>query len=207
MKRSTRKPAYDVHPGLALVQSMFEKLQAETGRSFDEWVALTKKSGPREERARREWLKAMHGLGTNRAALIAELASGGGQEKIDSRAYVKTAKRWVDEMFSGPREGLRPIFEEVLTRARSLGKDVRICPGKSIVPIYRNHVIAQLKPSTRTRLDLGLALGSRKPTKRLLDTGGHAKKDRITHRVGLESVTDVDDEVMRWLKEAYDRDA
>jgi hypothetical protein len=46
-----------------------------------------------------------------------------------------------------------------------------------------------------------------KPTGRLIDTGGFAKKDRITHRIPLESPADIDDEVKRWLKVAYDRDA
>jgi hypothetical protein len=29
----------------------------------------------------------------------------------------------------------------------------------------------------------------------------------VTHRIALRSAKDVDDEVRRWLKEAYDRDA
>jgi hypothetical protein len=46
-----------------------------------------------------------------------------------------------------------------------------------------------------------------KPKGRLIDTGGFAKKDRITHRIPLESPKDIDDEVKHWLKVAYDRDA
>ncbi|MBA3570653.1 MAG: hypothetical protein H0W34_01490 [Pyrinomonadaceae bacterium] len=42
---------------------------------------------------------------------------------------------------------------------------------------------------------------------RLIDTGGFAKKDRITHRIPIESVQDIDDEVQHWLKAAYNRDA
>ena len=70
----------------------------------------------------------------------------------------------------------------------------------------RNHVFAQIKPATRTRIDLGFALGGRKAEGRLLDTGGYAKKDRITHRIPLESVADIDNEVKRWLKIAYEED-
>ena len=42
---------------------------------------------------------------------------------------------------------------------------------------------------------------------RLIDTGGFAKKDRITHRIEITSLKDIDTEVKRWLKVAYDRDA
>ena len=52
--------------------------------------------------------------------------------------------------------------DHVLKVCLELGKDVKACPCKTMVPIYRNHVIAQLKPSTRTRLDLGLALKNTK---------------------------------------------
>jgi hypothetical protein len=40
----------------------------------------------------------------------------------------------------------------------------------------------------------------------LLDTGGFAKKDRITHRIPISSLSEIDDEVKHWLKVAYDRD-
>jgi hypothetical protein len=90
----------------------------------------------------------------------------------------------------------------------SVGKDVKACPCQTIVPLYRNHVFAQIKPTTQTRIDFGLALGDTKKTpKRLIDTGGFAKKDRITHRFEIASVKDIDDEVKHWLKVAYDRDA
>jgi hypothetical protein len=88
-----------------------------------------------------------------------------------------------------------------------LGKDVKACPGKTIVPLYRKHVFAQIKPTTQTRIDFGLALGATRTPKRLLDTGGLAKKDRITHRIPISSLSEVDGEVKRWLQIAYDRDA
>jgi hypothetical protein len=40
----------------------------------------------------------------------------------------------------------------------------------------------------------------------LIDTGGFAKKDRITHRFEIMSVDNIDDEVKHWLKIAYDMD-
>jgi hypothetical protein len=75
-----------------------------------------------------------------------------------------------------------------------------------MVPFYRNHVFAQIKPSTNTRIDLGFALGNTKTPKRLIDTGGYEKKDRITRRIEIKSKADIDDEVKRWLKKAYDMD-
>ena len=84
---------------------------------------------------------------------------------------------------------------------------MKACPCKTIVPLYRNHVFAQIKPTTNTRIDLGLSLGNRKTPKRLIDTGGYKKKDRITHRIPISALDEVDAEVKRWLQTAYDLDA
>jgi hypothetical protein len=110
-------------------------------------------------------------------------------------------------MFAGKKAHLRPIYDALLEAGQKLGRDVKICPCKTIVPFYRRHVFAQIKPTTNTRIDMGFAFGDMKATGRLIDTGGFAKKDRITHRIPLSSIEEIDDEVLRWLKIAYDRDA
>jgi hypothetical protein len=40
-----------------------------------------------------------------------------------------------------------------------------------------------------------------------MDTGGFEKKDRITHRIAVSSLSDLDAEVKKWLRYAYDLDA
>jgi hypothetical protein len=40
-------------------------------------------------------------------------------------------------------------------------------------------------------------------TERLVDTGGTAKRDRITHCVAIERLSDIDEEVIHWLGTAY----
>ena len=133
------------------------------------------------------------------AAMPPEFASPG--------AYLTAAEGYVEQMFAGPKAGLRPLYNALLTVGLSIGKDTKACPCKTIVPIYRHHVIAQIKPATKTRIDFGLALGNTKAPKRLVDTGGFKKKDRITHRIEVTSIDDIDDELKRWLKRAYEMDA
>lgn len=207
MSASKKKSIYSVHPGVAMVQKWIQTLPEKTGRNLDEWIELVKKTGPKTEKERREWLKSRHQLPTNTAWWIAERTDGKGWEEDSPEAYLETAEKYVEDMFSGAKAGLRPIYGQLLKLGFQLGKDVKACPGKTIVPLYRNHVFAQLKPSTRTRLDLGFALGAMKVPARLIETGGFAKKDRITHRIEITSVDEIDDEVKNWLKVAYDLDA
>jgi hypothetical protein len=201
----SRNP-YAVHPGVALTQKWVNELPQKTGRSLDDWLVLITKSGPPTETERREWLKKEHGLGTIHAAELAERAAGKGTEFDSADAYLKTAAEWVEAQYSGPRAALRPLYEELLKMGLSLGKDVKGCPCKTMVPFYRNHVFAQIKASTNTRIDFGFALGNMETPKRLIDTGGYEKKDRITRRIEIKSKTDIDDEVKKWLKKAYEMD-
>src|SRR5262245_24287132 len=209
---TAKRTLYSVHPGVAMVQKWVAELKGKTGRTLDEWIALVQKEGPPQEKDRREWLKKEHGFGTNSAWWIAERAEPASERGIhedDPEAYLKAAEQYVEDMFAGAKAGLRPIYDKLLAIGLKLAKDVKACPCQTIVPLYRNHVFAQLKPTTRTRLDLGLALAKHtgKLPARLIDTGGLAKKDRITHRIPIESLKAIDDEVNKWLKIAYELDA
>jgi hypothetical protein len=207
-KTARTKSIYGVHPGVLMTQKWIAELKQKTGRTLDEWLQLIKKEGPPTEKERRDWLKTKYGLGTNSAWWMAERSVGKGDEIDDPNLYLRAAEKYVEEMFSGKKEHLRPIYNALLKLGLNIGKEAKACPCQTIVPLYRNHVFAQIKPTTQTRIDFGLALGDTKKTpRRLIDTGGYAKKDRMTHRFEIASLKDIDDEVKRWLKVAYDGDA
>ncbi len=205
----SRTPGYAVHPVVAYTQSIIENLDARTDRSIDEWVALLRAEGPAGGKARRAWLKEKHGLGGTSASLIADFAEGKGEENRSPEAYLRAADGWVEAMYAGPKAALRPLHDALLAACRALGDDVKACPCRTIVPLYRSHVFAEIKPAARDRVDLGLALkGAAGPLPpRLTDTGGLARGDRITHRIPIASLADIDGEVRRWLRTAYGLDA
>jgi len=207
MSTPRKKSIYSVHPGVLMTQKWIAELKQKTGRSLEEWVSYIKKSGPKGEEERRAWLKEKHGLGTNVARGLVERAEDKSKEFGDPDLYLANAEADVDKMFSGGKANLRPLYDALLKLGLKTGKEAKACPCSTIVPLYRNHVFAQIKPTTQTRIDMGFALGDMKPTGRLIDTGGFAKKDRITHRIPITSMDDIDDEVKHWFKVAYDRDA
>jgi len=57
------------------------------------------------------------------------------------------------------------------------------------------------------RIDLGFALGDIKGTGRLVANKNWKKGDRLTHLIAIGAVDEIDDEVKRWLKAAYDLEA
>ena len=205
-KKGSKPIPYGVHPSVAMVQKWIADLPEKTGRSLDEWLGHIRTAGPKTEVERRDWLKSKHGLGTNSASWLAERADGRGEDD-DPEKYLAAALVYVEEMFAGKKAGLRPLYEQLLMLGLSMGKDVKACPCKTIVPLYRKHVFAQIKPTTATRIDFGLALRDTPAEGKLIDTGGFAKRDRITHRFAIASAADIDAEVKTWLKRAYAMDA
>jgi|HubBroStandDraft_6_1064221.scaffolds.fasta_scaffold487800_2 hypothetical protein len=195
-----KNSVYTLHPGFAMEESSMANLKERTGRSVDEWVRVVKKSGPPTEKERLAWLKESYGITTNYALWIAKRVDGGGS----AASYDPDAM--VEEMFARKKAGLRPIYNRMLALAFGLGKDVRVSPCKTIVPFYRKHVFAQVKPATATRIDLGFALKDLEPTGKLVWTGGFEKGDRITHRIPVASVEEIDAEVRKCLKHAYEMD-
>jgi hypothetical protein len=102
---------------------------------------------------------------------------------------------------------LRPMYEKLLAIGLSMGKYAKACPRETMVPLYRRHVFAQIKPTTQTRIDMGFALGALKAEGHLIETGGFARKDRITHRMAISAPAEIDNEVKRWIRVAYEGDA
>jgi Domain of unknown function (DUF5655)/Domain of unknown function (DUF4287) len=198
---------YSAHPGVKMTQTWVSTLKDRTGRSLDEWLALLKESGPKTEKEQRQWLRQKHQMGMNSAFWIAERAAGKTDETGDPETYLQAAEQYVEKMYSGKKADLRPLYDKLLTLGLSMGKDVKACPCQTMVPLYRRHVFAQIKPATQTRIDMGFALGALKAQGRLVETGGFAKKDRITHRIPISTPADIDGEVKRWLRVAYEGDA
>ena len=202
------KSPYSVHPGVPYIQNILANFKTRTGRTVDEWIALVNDQGSQTEVERRTWLKDKHKLGTNYAWWIAERSVGKGEEDGDPKAYLRKAPEYVAEMFTGKRAQLKPIYDRLLQLGLNIGKDAKACPCKTIVPLYREHVFAEIKPATNSRIDLGLALGNLtgKIPARINAVKG-PKGNRITHRIAIESVEQVDAFVERWMRTAYEADA
>ena len=204
------KHPYSVHPSVQMVVDWVEQLPEKTGRSLDGWLKHIRADGPKDEKARREWLAKTYKLGTNTAWWLAEKATRPETIAEDTpEGYLKIAPKHVEEQYAGKKAALRPIYDALLKVGLAAGKEAKACPCKTMVPLYREHVFAQIKPTTNTRIDLGFALAHYKGKlpKRVIDTGGLAKKDRITHRMELTSVGEIDAELKKWLKTAYELDA
>ena len=199
-------PKYDVHPGVAMMRKWADELPAKTGRTLDQWAEVVRQTGLEERRDRIAWLKSTHKLGTNTAWHIADYAADAATWDGDPANYLRQAAEYAEAMFAGPKAALRPIFDRLVKEARKLGKDVKVCPCKTIVPFYRARVFAEVKPATRTRVELSFALGDAPFTGKLRPNPRAKGNDRLKHQIALATAADIDAEVLGWLTAAYEAD-
>jgi hypothetical protein len=140
-------------------------------------------------------LKSEHGVTHGFANLIAhETLSGGARAGSDDL---------VAAQFAGKKEALKPIYDTLLAAVGKFGNDVEIAPKKTYVSLRRTKQFALIQPSTATRLDVGLCLKGEAPTGRLEASGSF--NSMCSHRVRVSSKGEVDAELKRWLRAAYDR--
>ncbi len=79
---------------------------------------------------------------------------------------------------------------------------MELAPKKAYVSLRRAKQFAIIQPSTKTRVDVGINLMEAAPAGRLEASGSF--NSMVSHRVRLAAVQDVDDELLGWLRAAYE---
>lgn len=177
------------------LESMIRNLEEKTGRNLEEWIKVVRDCGEEKHGGQVKHLKSEHGLTHGYANMVAQIARDGlpgGNKGTEAEGSLFTAKK----------AGLKPVYDAVRTALLALGPDIEVAPKKTYVSFRRKKQFAIVQPSTATRLDVGLNLKGEEFTDRLESAQGF--NAMCTHRVRLEALTDVDDELRQWLKEAYD---
>jgi len=109
----------------------------------------------------------------------------------------------IDAQYAGGKAALRPIFERLRPIVEGFGDDVEMAVRQSYVAFARGKQFAVVQPSTNRRVDVGLRLPGAVAAGRLepsRDVGGGS----ISHKVALSTAGEVDDELIGWLRAAYE---
>ncbi len=178
-----------------MAATMLANLPEKTGKSLEQWLAILKKSKLDKHGQLVALLKSEHGVTHGFANLIvAKFREGGTPQR---------PRDLVGAQYDGAKSALRPIYDAVMAAAEKFGGDVEISPKKTYVSLRRKKQFALVQPSTKTRVDVGLNLPGTRPTKRLEASGSF--NAMVSHRVRVESVANVDKQLVSWMKKAYER--
>jgi predicted transport protein len=180
-----------------MTTSMIQNLKDKTGKSLDEWITIAKASGLAKHGEIIKYLKSEHGLTHGYANLVAHKSKG------SDAGSAADSSDLVESQYTGPKAGLRPIYDSLIKRVKEFGGDVELAPKKAYVSLRRKKQFAVIQPSTKTRVDVGLNLKGTEPTDRLEVSGSF--NAMCSHRVRITDINQVDDELTGWLKQAYDQ--
>jgi len=172
------------------LQTMIDNMPEKTGKSLDEWKKILKEKSFEKHSEGVKFLKNDYKVTHGFANTIVALSKENESDSIDL----------VKSQYQG-KEGLKPIYEALLTYLKSLGSDVTITPKKGSVSIIRKRQFVLIKPATKTRIDIGFKLKDKPITDRLEDSGPFGTM--CTHRVKISDVGEIDTELKEWIKEAY----
>jgi predicted transport protein len=175
----------------ATLQTMINNMPEKTGRSLEEWKKLLKTKSFAKHTDAVKFLKQEYGITHGFANTIVTL----------SKEENTTPADLVAAQYKG-KENLFPIYEKLLETVKAFGIEVTITPKKTSVSLIRKRQFALIKPASKSRIDLGLKLPEKELTKRLENSGPFGTM--CTHRVKLTAVEDVNEELISWLREAYE---
>jgi len=174
------------------LQTMIDNMPEKTGKSLDQWKSILANEKFEKHMQAVNYLKKTHGVTHGFANTIVSLS----KDKTES----------TDDLLNNQyksKENLLPIYQKLLAVVKPFGPDVVITPKKATVSLIRKKQFALIKPATKARIDLGFKLKDKEITDRLEKSGPFGAM--CTHRVQLTSVDDVNEELIAWLQEAYEK--
>lgn len=176
-------------------EQMLANLKAKTGHDLKHWLKIARASGLEKHCQIVQHLKTEHGLTHGYANVIAHQHLGAGRAETSGVDLV-------DAQYAGAKAALRPNHDALTKAVKRFGKAVEVAPKKTYVSLRRTKQFALVQPSRNTRVALSIDRKGTKPTKRLEASGSF--HSMVSHRVRIESVDDVDAELIGWLRAAYD---
>lgn len=171
--------------------TQLRNIEASTGRTIDHWSALTKDSGFVKHGEIVAWLKSTHGLTHGNANALAHAVRA-------RDAGASSPHQLLDSQYSNAKQALRPILDAVVDLANGLGDDVTVTVQKSAVSLRRGRQFAMVEAPAAARVRIGFNLKGAPATSRVKATTG-----MCTHSVDVTKVDDLDDEITRWMRDAY----
>jgi predicted transport protein len=170
--------------------TMPETLEQKTGRSLEGWLEIVRAMGLERHGQIMAELKQTHGLTHGYSNMLALIATGYGQAAEEDL---------VEGLFTGTKAGLRPIYDRLLETVVGFGGDVEVAPKKTMVGFKRKKQFACFTPSSAKRAEVGIALRGTEATERLRGSNG-----MTSHAVWIAKPDEIDDEVVGWLRRAYE---
>ncbi|MBN2777384.1 MAG: DUF4287 domain-containing protein [Bacteroidales bacterium] len=175
-------------------QTMLENLHKNTGKTLEQWIEIVKKQNFEKHGQILKFLKEEHSFTHGFANMVAMKSRKADAGSVENKVGL------IEKQYEG-KEHFKPIYDKLLSEILKFGKDVEVAPKNAYVSLRRKKQFALLNPATKTRFEIGINLKGQEPQGKLEPEKPNAM---CSHKIKLIDVTDIDEEVIEWIKTAYD---
>lgn len=173
------------------------RLEETTGAPVETWKERIAEAAPPDEASLRRWLDERGVTGYGQSLLV-----------MERFGYPEFLVASADELIDGQyadRQHLRPVLERVLAEVAVRYESAAVQARKTYVALETpRRQFAVVKPTTRTRVDLGLRLDGHEPGGLLL-AARRLANETINVRIALAAPDDLDEAALAWLDRAWER--
>ena len=188
----------------AALLTQLRNIQTKTGKTIAELIAAVESAGLSKFGEKRSWLMESFALGYGDASTVAHciakpLPDLGGAAAPAAVPALQDPEP-LDAIYIGAKAHLRPLHEAVMKVVAGLG-EFEIAPKKTYISLRRKKQFAMLGPATKDALEIGFNAKDLPAHERLkvLAPGGMCQ---ATTRIS--SASEMDADLKRWLKQAFD---
>lgn len=180
-------------------QTQLKNIQTRTGKTLEQLAKIIKESGLTKHGELRSMLQQKLGMGYGDANTLVHYVL-----KSDGASAAKKGAMSEDDVlngiYSGPKEALRPIHDSLMKHIKNFG-EFEIAPKKGYISLRRKKQFAMIGPATNSRVEVGLNVKKLPAAGRLeaIPPGG-----MCNYKVKLTEVSQVDKELIGWIKLAFE---
>lgn len=181
------------------IATQLANIEKRTGKSLAELTSIVKASGLTKHGELRDMLKRDLGMGHGDANTLVHHVR---EQETSAQGAVAAATEAdsLDTIYAGPKAGLRPIHEKLMTAIEEFGA-FEIAPKKTYLSLRRKKQFAMIGPATNTRVEVGLNMKGVPAADRLI---AMPEKSMCQYKVKVTQLGEVDPELLGWIKQAYD---
>ncbi len=177
------------------VKTMMENLKEKTGNSLEEWKVLIANQNLAKHGEIVKFLKEQHLVTHGYASEIALKAVGS-----DADSIANTDDLLVSQ-YKG-KEHLIPFYDKLISEIQGFDGDFEIAPKKTYVSLKRKKQFIVLNPASKTRFEIGFNLKG-------IEASGILEAEKpngiCSHKINLSDITEINSEVIDWIKMAFDK--
>ncbi|HPG33846.1 MAG: DUF4287 domain-containing protein [Lentimicrobiaceae bacterium] len=176
-------------------KTMLENLFRNTGKNLEQWIEIVLLQNFSKHGDIIRFLKEEYGFTHGFANMVAHKARQSDAGSVSDKSLL------LENQYKG-KEHYKTVFDLLINHIKGFGNDVEIAPKNAYVSLRRKKQFAILQPATKTRFEIGLNLKGQETTGELKAI--NTANAMCSHKINISSEADITEEVLEWIKKAYE---